>query len=379
MNPEGTNPFENPVALGGGTANNPTAMPYGDAGMGDSLAVAQDNLTSAGMAASTGGGVMDLSQLGASNPEAVMTSPIEEPLIPAAPVPGSIGSVTSVPPLATPTNPELAAAPSNMTAANGTSLFNNEPTTPFNPFAPQASTPAGNITTSGPMPAPAPVPTAAPNPAPTPISMSQTAFQPTAPAEPAKKNKPNTLTLLLTVLCVVLLATTIIFAILYISTAKKLEDAQSKVVYVPSVSVDNSDEAIEVLSCSRGDDYAWYGGLDYPVYGTQTLSATYSNDALKGISMTYSMPFGNADISAVAQGNFAAQHEAMIGAISSTIAVNYSTDESGSLSINFVSDDANFSEADAATLLYGYYDGQATDMASVTNFYENSGFSCSAN
>lgn len=104
MNPEETNPMANPGAAGAasnGMSGNP--MDFTAAGndaklsMADSLASAEDNLTSAGMAAKTAGtDAIGLDQIGASNPMATMARP-DEPLTPAAPVPGSLGSAVSGP------------------------------------------------------------------------------------------------------------------------------------------------------------------------------------------------------------------------------------------------------------------------------------------
>ncbi len=83
--------FTNPSSLNTNTSS---------LSMADSLASAQDNLTSAGQAADTGAStVMGLGEIGASSASATMDRP-GEALTPADPVPGSIGSVTSVPPLA---------------------------------------------------------------------------------------------------------------------------------------------------------------------------------------------------------------------------------------------------------------------------------------
>lgn len=108
MNPDDTNPTTNTGATGGNNAGSvvPPALDFTSSdttslSMADSLASAADNLTSAGMAAKEpDNGSIGMSEIGASDPSAQMERP-DEPLVPAAPVPGSIGSVTSGPAVAT--------------------------------------------------------------------------------------------------------------------------------------------------------------------------------------------------------------------------------------------------------------------------------------
>lgn len=108
MNPDETNPTTNTGVTGGSNAGSvvPPALDFTSSettslSMADSLASAADNLTSAGMAAKEpDNGSIEMNEIGASNPSAQMERP-DEPLVPAAPVPGSIGSVTSGPAVAT--------------------------------------------------------------------------------------------------------------------------------------------------------------------------------------------------------------------------------------------------------------------------------------
>lgn len=115
MNPDGINSSTNTGATGGSPVTGvgttgagsvvPPALDFTSSSpaettslsMADSLASAADNLTSAGMAAKEPDtGSIGMDQIGASDPSATMERP-DEPLVPAAPVPGSIGSVTSGP------------------------------------------------------------------------------------------------------------------------------------------------------------------------------------------------------------------------------------------------------------------------------------------
>lgn len=76
---------------------------YSDSGatMADSFAAAQDNLTAAGLASGAPSNAIGLDQIAETDPERRWSDTTEDnrPLEPAPPVPGSIGSVTSVPPL----------------------------------------------------------------------------------------------------------------------------------------------------------------------------------------------------------------------------------------------------------------------------------------
>ena len=370
MNPEGNNPLENPVALGGGNPNDTNPMSAGGLSMADGLASAEDNLTAAGMAATTGSGVMDLGQISASDPEAIMTPPIEEPLIPAAPVPGSIGSVTSVPPVNT---AEAANPPLNMTEANGTSLVGNEPTAPFNPFA-QPIAPQGETiptATAGPAMGPVPTPAQAPLPNPDPAA----AFQPPVPPMSAKKGKLNVLTILFAVLFVLATVAAIVFAVLYVNETKN-----TKVVYVPSVSTEESNAKIEELTCVGTADASIYAGVDYAVEGVQTVTSTYSNGSLEAIDFTYRMPFGDMQLSLAAQSGFATLNEETINAVAGSISTAYEGDDNGTLTVTMSSGDNTLNQNDAVQLIYGpgVFD-EAVDMQTVRGLYEMNGFTCSVN
>lgn len=111
---------------------------YSDTGatMADTFAAAQDNLTAAGLASTTHSDAVGLDQIAESDPNRSWNKPSDsdKPLEPAAPVPGSIGSVTSVPPL--PDNNyapdlDLATLPSNysgtVTTADEATAYSGAP------------------------------------------------------------------------------------------------------------------------------------------------------------------------------------------------------------------------------------------------------------
>lgn len=348
MNPEDNNLNPNPSIPGAGV--NPVPTGNGGLDMADGLASAQDNLTSAGLAASTGEGVMDLNQLGATAPEAVMTPPVDEPLIPAAPVPGSIGSVTSVPP--------VNADPTGMTTADamnpaGTPVAEPAPA-PYNPFA------QSNV-------APAPTPT----PEPSPAGMTPNpAFQP--PVPPKAKVKFTPMMIALCVASAILLVTTIIFAVLFFNAKNN-----PKIVYVPQTPNEESNARIEMLTCSRETDFAGYAGIESPAICSETMTASYTNNELRAMSMDYAMRFADENAANIAQTTFTAEQSELLEAISGSFATNYSVN-GGDLDIEIVSGRDGFTDSDAATLMYGLGNGDSSvSLSAVRSLYESAGFTCS--
>lgn len=347
MNPEDNNLNPNPGVPEAGMNSEPLGT--GGLTMADGLASAQDNLTSAGLAASTGEGVMDLNQIGATAPEAVMTPPIDEPLIPAAPVPGSIGSVTSVPPVSA--DPMVGEIPAEAPAAGTVPVAEPAPA-PYNPFAQPASTAA---------PAPEPVSTGmAPDPA----------FQPAVP--PKAKMQMNPLMIALCVVSGILLVATIVLTVLLIRAINN-----PKIVYVPQAVSEESNARIEMLTCSREADFAGYAGLEEPAMGSETMVASYTNNELRAMSMEYAMRFADESMAVTARDTFATEQAEVLAAISDSFAVNYDLD-GGNLDIEIISGRDAFAETDAATLMYGL--GGSTSSVSlnaVRGLYESAGFICS--
>lgn len=348
MNPEDNNLNLNPGMPGGGMTNDPLSG-TGGLNMADGLASAQDNLTSAGLAASTGGGVMDLNQLGATAPEAVMTPPIDEPLIPAAPVPGSIGSVTSVPPVnagAVDAMPMDTPSP-----VAGTPVAEPAPA-PYNPFAaPQPTATSASNQPAG----------TAPNPA----------FQPAVPPKKSKMQM-SPLVIALGIISAILLVTTIVFVVLYINA----KNIPPKVVYMDRPN-EESNARIEMLTCSRETDFAGYAGLGEPAIGSETMTASYTNNDLRAVSMDYAMRFADEGAANLAQSNFAAERAPVLEAITNSFAVNYNVD-GGNLDIEIVSGRDAFTESDAAVLMYGLDNGNSSvSLDAVRGLYESAGYTCS--
>lgn len=289
MNPGDNNPLNNAGATGTtpGSAPLDFTTPAGNSSvnsglsMADSMAVAQDNLTSAGMAAPDAGkDALGLDQISSIDPTASMAAS-DQPLVPAAPVPGSIGSVTSVPPLETPAEPAdlglggagagsagagavpagvvptgttpVGAAPTNpfvdMPAATiadgaggvGSALPTsnpmmdapkaNEPVQPYNPFAAQ---PGAMATSSS--------------------SNIPDALQP--PVEKftgdagSGKPKSSVLTIILGGLALIFAVTTAIFVVLWMQAK---ETATGGPIVIPPLDNEPVQDTLALMTCSRDD------------------------------------------------------------------------------------------------------------------------------
>ena len=349
MNPDNNNP----TVPGAGVSPTPSNAGLS---MTDGLASAQDNLTSAGMAADDGSSVMGLDAISAAAPEAVMTPPVEEPLIPAAPVPGSIGSVTSVPPLdADPASAVPPVPPADMMNPAAPAMdANSMPATeqpaaaPYNPFMQPAAAPA----TDSAVPAD-----------------NSAATAPVPPVAP--KAKPSLLTIIALVMDGVLLITTIVFAILFVNANNK----KPETIYVPSDT--GATVKKEVMTCTREAGFGNYiGGDASTVIGTQTLVANYADGVLTGLSLNYAMPFADEVTADMALNNFNAEQAGLLTAIEGSFGVDSSID-GGNLDITIMSGSDNLTDANAALLMYGLGNEQASvTLDAVRTLYEGVGYTC---
>jgi len=233
--------------------------------MADSLASAQDNLTSAGMAANgTGNPALDLNQLGSSDPQATMDRP-DEPLVPAAPVPGSIGSVTSGP----------AAVVDPMAAAGA-------PTAPYNPFAPVASQ-------AQQQPAMAQTAQAGqPDMSQTSSTSVPTALQPKTSKFSMKGDKgSSTLTWILGIAAGLFAIAAIVFMVLWIQGMGK-----EKVVYVPNTV---QPEPVQTSATCMMDRAATAeDGMDGLAGIASTVSLNFADDRLANYDVVARYTFGEA-------------------------------------------------------------------------------------
>lgn len=348
MNPEENNPLTNPDMPDTGASDSfatPPMPPMGGLSTDDSMASAENTLTSAGLAADTGVQTMGLDQISATQPEAIMAPPVEEPLIPAAPVPGSIGSVTSVPPAGAsePTNPGMDMGTGPMPAPEVA------PQMPYNPFAPQTSS----------QPAVAPAPEAA---------------QPVAPKadQPKTRKSTNIPMIILGGAAAILLVLTIIFFVLWRQAVDN-----PKIVYVPSTSKDEVTAPIRLLSCSRNNDYNYLVGYAQAVNGTETVVASYTNDALQGLSITNQATFNSPEDANVASSNFANNQSGLVASISNSFDAKYDVNES-TLNATLESKNGQLAPNDAMIAIYGSADNSpSTAMNDVRAQYEANGFICS--
>lgn len=349
MNPEENNPLTNPSVPGAGASDSfttPPVSPMGSLSTDDSMASAENTLTSAGLAADTGVQTMGLDQISATQPEAIMAPPVEEPLVPAAPVPGSIGSVTSMPPAGTsdPTNPGMDMSAGPMPAPEVS------PQMPYNPFAQTASQPTASTAPEQPATA-----------------------QPTAKADKPKMHKPTNIPMIvLGGLAAILLVTTIIFCVLWRQAVDN-----PKIVYVPSTSKDEVTAPIRLLSCSRNNDYNYLVGYEQAVMGTETVVASYTNDALQGLSITNQATFNSPEDANVANGNFANNQSELVANISNSFDAKYDVNDT-SINATLESKNGQLAPNDAMVVIYGSADNSpSTAMSDVQAHYEANGFVCS--
>lgn len=318
----------------------------------------------------------------AENPFAPPT--IEEPLVPAAPVPGSIGSVTSVPAdvAPAPTNP-LSPSPSDPLDTAASSAPAQAPYNPFSqpsatsneqttPVAAPTTAPGSASTTPHASSASTATPVASPNPTPTSMPASApTMAPPVQPTVAPKMKKPagsNTLTILLAAIAVLGVIAAIVFAVLYF---KALDNP--KVVYVPSISEDNTDDSMQILTCTKSSDFNYLIGYDHEVIGNVAVVADYTNDKLSSIEFNYDATLDNEGDANVARDNFAASFNTQ-GVLVGEQAIEGSTMKSTYKLI----EGTDLTDSVAQGLIYG--EGavdQDLSISGVEAHYVASGFNCS--
>lgn len=383
MNPEDQNPTTNPAApadpapdpTAGTTPAAPATPTTSDApadaalSPADSLAAAQESLTAAANAAAAGPDPIaaadpvaastttsdpvttpDLAPTTPADPTAPATSDtsvtdadtaaiIDEPLVPAAPVPGSIGSVTSVPPVADPAATADAPADNAFAAAAAA-----EPAaTPFNPFAQPADTAAPTASAASATDSVNPV------------------FQPVNPgttpaAHPAKKPaiRPQLLILILGIAAGLFLIATIVLAILYVNALNNKE-----VVYYPQVT--DPEPVVETLSCTQVLDLAYLAGYATPVNGNRAITATYTDDALTALTVSYDATY-NSDLDAnTARANLEAAQISLVNTPESSFTAAYNVNGATMLADLQSVDDLLTNDA-AETLLFGTVSGNPDAM-----------------
>lgn len=370
MNPEDNNPLSNPFATGGITGS-PEPMPgMGGMAMPDNLASAQDSLTAAGMAASQGNnGAMGLDQIVATDPNATTLPPVDEPLVPAAPVPGSIGSAVSVPPADPVAAPvpgfgDVASEPAPAPGAMPAPEVSPAPApAAFNPFA------AGATPAAQPTPAPAPQPVAgatsggsAPQPAPAPAPMPMG-----APKESKAKSILNPVTIALGVFSVVLLILAVTFFIKWQEETKNV-----KPVYIPQTSNETSSSAIKVLSCTRNETQEDPAGS-----GRRVITLSYTGDDLSAFSSNLSLDFSSEDDANRMRDQHAGVVADVTRNVGNTLSVSGNVDGNSYIYNISSEDDVEVAAEDVMNAIYGTSEGDPSlALSDVQAKYEADGFTC---
>lgn len=319
--------------------------------MSDSLASAQDNLTSAGQAANMSAAAPAIDQLGADKPAAEMDSP-NQPLTPAAPLPGSIGSVSSGAPVV---NTESTTATANP-AMGGDTVVETVNAAPaaqpyYNPFA-SATAPTSATTKSVPP-----------------------ALQPQANSfkgmSGAAGKKSGVMSLLAWIIAVVLAGTTVLFAILW-------QMAENKPVKDNIVYVEKPVEEVGSISCVQN---LGGGELEGSISMSRTMKANYKSGELDDISLMTGYDFVDADAAEATRGTFE-EGSAYYVSIANGLAIQPITTD---LQISGSRVDYTVS-ADAGQLMGDYLqvfgipqssDGTSeTDITDLRQAYEGAGYVC---
>lgn len=284
-----------------------------------------------------------------------------EPLQPAAPVPGSIGSVTSVPPTETPAFSGHSADNTFAAAAAA------EPAaTPFNPFAqsaPDTSSPDASAPLASSPDATNPfAPSSTPEPAPVASASAGlgSTFQPAASDQLTHAGRrhssgPKNPTLLLAVAAGFFFIAAVVFAILFINALNNKE-----VVYYPEV-VEPEPE-VSTLSCNQTMDLGYLAPSATPVNGTRSVVATYTDDALTALTVSYQATYANEADANLARTNLESSQSALITAPETSFTAEYNVNGATMLA-NIQSIEGQLTNDAAETLLFGSVSGNPEAMA----------------
>lgn len=410
MNPNETNPTTPTGASGAaggvsGATSSSTPAPLDLTGtsssglsMADSLASAQDNLTSAGQAANLTSSTLGMDQLGANNPSATMEMP-NQPLTPAAPVPGSIGSVTSVPPVKTPDTSSSfgasAPASSAMPVMGGGSSSSNMQggSTPasssyYNPFATSNTT---NTTSTGPA-----MSSMGGNTMPTSSTAVPSALQPQTEKfsdrlktpKPAK-NGTNLKGIMMIIGWALALIATILAVFFFIQWQDAEHRANEKeIVYIPAPEPDDEvSDVITKITCTKDLGGEGTEGLENAVNHSRTAIITYFNEGenhdLNFAMLTDDFSFTDNGAAEAARGRFDEQAAGLIG-IAEGLGI-----APLEASIDIIDNIVHYTVTGTADRLVGEQanmllipvgeDGVVyTDPNSIKQSYENNGFACVA-
>lgn len=397
MNPSDNNPtspFGASGAAGGVTPSpvdftNPSNLNTNTSSlsMSDSLSSAKEDLTSAGQAATTStSGATSLSDSGS----AAMETPMQS-LTPAEPVPGSIGSVTSVPPKA----PE----PMDMSALSGNKMANNssagagmgagatmsagqatttagQSTTPvqpyYNPFA-RNSMPGSGFSGGSTSNTASAMPTSSTN---IPPALQPQTEKFSDKLKMPKEKKGNVMALLGWLLAALFAVAAVIFAILW----QQAENKEPKVIYVPQEPV---EEEISMVSCTQDLGGEAVEGLENLIDHNRAMKATFANGTLATIDLSNTYNFIDNAAAEAARGYFDGltswygeiAGNLGINAIGSDLAIE---DNSLRYSVS-ANKDQLIGDYIGVFMLTGNEDGTVNaDSETVKGVYEGMGFGCTA-
>lgn len=402
MNPEDNNPLTNPGAPAPGmdpTSNSASSFGasngYVAPEMGASFAVqggaTTPDLNSIGEVVNNGFESTDTTL----EPTPADTSvPTDEPLVPAAPVPGSIGSAISAPPAtAAPAEPVAAPAFSASAPTMGSGpmpapavapqVTGNTATNPaaaaqptpavsgFTPFSSAAST--TNPATSQ-ASAPTAIPTAKTTAPASPAAPGiNPAFQPAAkPKKPAFSFKLGSkrTSIILLIAAAIFMVATVVMAVLYFQAANK----PPKIVYTQNPE-QNQTANREVLQCSGQDNFGYLVGSEAPITGTRNLTAGYINGALSGLTVSFSIPFPDEGLAVAGKDALALEQATLLSNIGESFISNYWV--YGNTAEAIISTKAGFENKDAIMFLYGLTDSEtSTDLETLQEKYESEGLTC---
>lgn len=372
----------------------------------DSLASAQDNLTSAGQAANTGAsGVVGLDQLDMDATSGKMDRPFEA-LTPADPVPGSIGSVTSVPPLASApmdmsafgsaasTTPATSAAPvtssampvmgggtSSLGAASSSTMgagattsasaASAKPVQPYyNPFA---RTMGGNTASTA-----STTPTSSTNVPPA-LQPQTEKFSDRLNGAGNGKKKSNIIILLGWLLAVLFAVTTAIFLVLWLG-AKDNEKIIYRDPVVPETPV---QDTVSLVTCTQDIPNPVIDGLANVLNQRREASLRFVNEDLEKVDFANIYTFTDDAAAEASRGYFDGQN-GWFGEIATNAGVTAIT-----TNLNIEGSTARFDLTATNENLVGDYIGifalTANEDGSVNKNidvirenYTNAGFACSA-
>lgn len=396
MNPNDNSPIS-PSGVGGMTGGstsssstvpgpvdftNPSSLSSSSSlSMADSLASAQDNLTSAGQAASTGySSAVGLDSLGAES--AAMVSP-SQALKPADPVPGSIGSVTSMPPIApspssmtgmdsstssatTTGNPFLMGAGSSTMSGASAGTSTTKPVQPYyNPFARTQGTGA----TGSAMPtSSSKIPPA--------LQPQSEKFSNSMNGAGGKKGSGNIMPMLGWIMAVVFAITTAVFVFLWLT--KKGEE---RIIYKDPIVQEPVSQKIDMMTCTQDFGAEPVEGLEGLSGHSRETAASFTDGKLKTVNMVESYAFVDAAAAEASRGLFD-NRNAFYAEVASNLGIQALTAElsiaDAAVTYSLSGTDAQLSgDYIAAFALTPAVDGSVDGTLEVVKAnYENSGFVC---